>query len=162
MKTVAVVGPPGSGKTLVATSLALYLHFASARSALIDKTPEKIGAKLVGQYVKLAADLNEAMSMGVEYAVIDTPPYEVPKASKYMLVVEPFDLKYVPKELDDRTYLIVNKTNAILPKDNHIPFIDEIHWYYQHGVHPLLGDSPAMRKLRKRMGRLLKAVVEWL
>lgn len=161
MKTVAVIGPPGSGKTLVATSLAIYLHLASAKAVYVDKSVNKAGSHLLKGLVPLATDLDEARSMGVEFAVIDAAPYEVPRANKYVLVVEPSDLKHIG-QLDDLTYLVVNKASVLIPRDNYIPFIDEIHWYMQSGVHPLLGDSPAMRKLRKRMGKLLKSVVEWL
>ncbi len=157
----AVVGPPGAGKTLIATSLALYLHLASAKAVFVDKTPDKTGARLISQHVKLAADLEEARAMGARYVVIDSPPYEMPKAQKYILVVEPFDLKHLP-ELDDDTFLVVNKSKAIIPRENHVAFVDEIHWYMASGVHPLLGDSPRMAKLRRRMGRLLRRIAEWL
>ena len=152
MKTVAIVGPPGAGKTLIATSVAIYLHLASANAVYIDMSIGKVGAKLVDKYVPLAADLAETRAAGADYAVIDAAPYDVPRADFYVVVLEPPDLKEagVPKEPNVR--VVVNKVTSRLMlwrEKLAIPFDETIHWAMYHGLPPLVvANVKSWRRLR--------------
>lgn len=158
VKTVVVVGPPGSGKTLVATSVAIYLHLASANAVYIDATSDKIGAKLLKEYVPLAADIHEARDMGADYAVIDAPAYEVPRASFYVVVLEPPDLKLnIPREPNVR--VVVNKVTSRLMlwrEKLAIPYDPTISWAMQDGYPPIVVENvkswKRVRNVAKEIG----------
>lgn len=145
MKKVAVVGPPGAGKTLVATSVAIYLHLASARAIYVDTSYDKRGARLVKSYVPVV-DYPEAKT-GTEYAVIDSAPYEVPMADKYVYVVEPHDKP--PSVKDEDLVVVVNKASRLTPSKNVIPFDETIHWAMALGYPPIVvKDVRSWRRLK--------------
>ena len=147
MKTVAVVGPRGAGRTLMATSLAIYLSLATGNAVLVD--PDGRGAWLVRGYAKAVADLAEAS--GAEYAVIDSPPREVPDADRYVLVVEP---RHKPPRLKD-VFVVVNKAGRRPFAKNVIPFDETIHWAMELGYPPI-----AVRNVKS--WRRLRDVVKWI
>ena len=158
VKTVVVVGPPGAGKTLVATSVAIYLHLASANAVYIDATSDKTGAKLVKEYVPLAADLAEARAMGADYAVIDAQPYEVPRADFYVVVLEPPDLKEVRIPREPNVRVVVNKVTSRLMlwrEKLSIPFDETIYWSMQEGYPPIVVENV---KSWKRIRRVAKEI----
>jgi MinD superfamily P-loop ATPase len=164
-KTVAVIGPLGAGKTFIATSLALYLHLASARAVFIDASPDKTGARIVKGVVPLAADVSEAREMKARYVVIDTSIYNIPSADKYVAVLEPTDLRRIDVESLERRgyYIVINKAGVLSAwARGWIPFVREVVWSYQRGVHPLLCGSPPLERFRRRIGKILKQIAQWL
>ncbi|AFA38644.1 hypothetical protein Pogu_0617 [Pyrobaculum oguniense TE7] len=152
MKIITVVGPPGSGKTLVATSVAIYLYLASASTVYIDATPDKTGAKLVKNYVPLAADIHEARDMDADYAVIDAPPYEVPRANYYVVVLEQPDLKVVRIPKEPNVKVVANKLTSkwMLWRERlAIPYDPTIAWSMQEGYPPLaVANVKSWRRIR--------------
>ena len=152
MKTITVVGPPGAGKTLIATSLAIYLHLASANAVYIDASHSKVGAKLVKDYVPLAADIHEASAMGADYAVIDAAPYDVPKATYYIVVLEPPDLKEARIPNEPNIKVVVNKETSrwrLFREKLAVPFDPTIHWAMQDGYPPIVvRNVKSWRRLR--------------
>ena len=124
----------------MATSVAIYLHLASANAVYIDATSDKIGAKLLKEYVPLAADIHEARDMGADYAVIDAPAYEVPRASFYVVVLEPPDLRDVKIPREPNVRVVVNKVTSrimLWREKLAIPYDPTIHWAMYHGLPPL-------------------------
>ncbi|RFA95816.1 ATP-binding protein [Pyrobaculum aerophilum] len=156
MKTVAVIGPPGSGKTLIATSLAIYLHLASAKAVFIDKSITKAGASLIKDYVPLAADLDEAADMGARYAVIDAAPYDVPPADVYVVVLEPVDLKHFKQFRQEGIHVVVNKASKWSLRG--IPFDSRVHWAMQAGVPPVVAQLKGFERTRKRIIKAIKEI----
>jgi energy-coupling factor transporter ATP-binding protein EcfA2 len=165
-KTVAVIGPLGAGKTFLATSLALYLHWAApGKTVFIDASPDKTGARLLKGLVPLAAEPAEALQMKARYAVVDTSIYNIPSADKYVAVLEPTDLRRIDVEGLQRRgyYIVVNKAGALSAwARGWIPFVREVAWSYQRGVHPLLCGSPPLARFRRRIGKILKQIAQWL
>ncbi|MGB9705427.1 MAG: hypothetical protein ACPL3C_08245 [Pyrobaculum sp.] len=157
VKSVAVVGPPGAGKTLVATSLALYLHLATAGVAYVDKSVTKAGAGLVKSHLPLAADVEEVAELGVDYVVIDAAPYDVPPADVYIFVLEPTDLRYFTGE---GVYVVVNKTSRWSLRG--IPFDSRISWAMQAGVPPVVADIKGFERTRKRIVKVVKEIGDGL
>lgn len=159
MKTVAVVGPPGSGKTLIATSLAIYLHLASAKSAYIDRSITKAGSQLK-DYVPLAADLDEAADMGAHYAVIDAAPYDVPPADVYVVVLEPPDVKHFKQFRQEGIHIVVNKASRWSLSG--IPFDSRIAWAMQAGIPPIVAQLKGFERTRRRIVRAVKEIADGL
>ncbi len=159
MKTVAVVGPPGSGKTLIATSLAIYLHLASAKAVYIDRSITKAGSHLLKDYVPLAADLDEAADMGAHYAVIDAAPNDVPPADVYVVVLEPPDVKHF-KQFREGIHIVVNKVSKWSLSG--IPFDSRIHWATQVGIPPVISEMKGFERTRRRIVRAVKEIADGL
>jgi hypothetical protein len=115
--------------------------------------------------VPLAADVSEAREMKAKYAVIDTSIFDTPKADKYVAVLEPADLRHVDVESLERRgyYIVVNKAGALSAwARGWIPFVREVVWSYQRGVHPLLCGSPPLERFRRRIGKMLKQIAQRL
>ncbi|MCU7788200.1 hypothetical protein ODS41_09790 [Pyrobaculum sp. 3827-6] len=165
MKSTAIIGPLGAGKTFIATSLALYLHWAApGKTVFIDATPDKTGARLVKGQVPLAAEPAEALQMKARYAVVDTSAiYEIPPADKYVAVLEPTDLRRIDVESLERRgyYIVINKAGTLSAwVRGWIPHIREISWYMREGLHPLL--AAELTRFRRRMGKMLKQIAQWI
>ncbi|MEM1759716.1 MAG: hypothetical protein QXU26_03275 [Thermofilaceae archaeon] len=160
MKTVAVVGPPGSGKTLIATSLAIYLHLASAKAVYIDRSITKAGSHLLKDYVPPAADLDEAADMGAHYAVIDAAPYDVPPADVYVVVLEPPDVKHFKQFRQEGIHIVVNKASRWSLSG--VPFDSRVHWAMQAGIPPIVAQLKGFERTRRRIVRAVKEIADGL
>ena len=130
MKIIAVVGPRGAGKTLVATSLAIYYNIV-ATAAFVDLSRDKRGAAMLrGLGVPIAFDLSEA---DAEYAVIDAAPNEVPRADRYVLVVDS------EVEVDgSKILLVVNKARRPARRGVAVPLDPTIRLAMSYNRPPLL------------------------
>ncbi|MEM4438039.1 MAG: hypothetical protein QW680_05320 [Pyrobaculum sp.] len=149
MKTVAVVGPRGAGRTLIATSLAIYLHLSTASAVLVDPSPDGRASRLVRGYAKAVSSLEGAGR--VEYVVIDARPYDVPEADRYVLVVEP---RHRPPSIKN-VFVVVNKAGRRPFGKNTLPFDDTIHWAMSAGYPPI-----AVRNVKS--WRRLRDVIKWI
>ncbi|RFA94523.1 hypothetical protein [Pyrobaculum aerophilum] len=102
-------------------------------------------------YAKTAQSAEEAKAAGAEYAIIDSLPYEVPDADKYVLVIEP---RHKPPQLKN-IFVIVNKAGRGLFAKNAIPFDDSVHWAMSAGYPPI-----AVRNVKS--WKRLRDVVKWV
>ncbi|MGC9119817.1 MAG: hypothetical protein ACP5I3_12670, partial [Thermoproteus sp.] len=111
----------------------------------------------------LAADVSEAREMKAKYVVIDTSIYNIPRADKYVAVLEPTDLRRIDVESLERRgyYIVVNKAGALSAwARGWIPFVREVGWYMREGLHPLL--AAELTRFRRRIGKILKQIAQWL
>lgn len=148
---LAVVGPGGVGKTLVASSLAIYLRLWAGSAVFVD-AGDGSGASLLRGKVPVAADPEEAGR--ALYAVVDTPPCAVPEADGYVVVLEPRHLKRWRAAAG--AVAVVNK--SLWPLGLHLPYSRGVERAVAAGVHPLL--AAGLGAFKKKAVEAARAAVE--
>lgn len=155
---VAVVGPKWAGKTMLATSLAVYLYLATPRTVFVDLSYDKLGAQLVRRYLPAAKSISEAKS--ARFVVVDTPPLEgatpeeVLEADKYVLVSEkPVDVKSA------NVAVVLNKAQRrwLWGRKLVVPFDDSIKCAMDSGYPPIMVQN--VRSWR-RLAEVVRAIAD--